>query len=122
LLGGNSAAVAGAGKDHPQEDVFRIPKSLKPGDAEPYPVSELSPAEAAAAKDPDVTRAGTGPTVPPDLTPDQLLRVKVRIRHLNEKKDEFTKALDFGLAEKCRDEADALGRLLVWYEWGRRPR
>jgi hypothetical protein len=102
------------GHNTPKDDVFHIPKNLSA--VEPYSVSGTAP-----VPDHDTTKAGTAPTVPPDLTAAQLLRIKVRIRILNEKKGEFLKALDFGLAEKCADEADGLARLLMWYEWRHKP-
>jgi ATP-dependent Clp protease ATP-binding subunit ClpA len=106
---GHSLAV-----DAPREDVFRIPKSLMPGDAQPYPVTDLWDDEPAVplAEDPDATR----PAVPPDVTADQLQIVKDRVRRLNEQAQAFVAEQDFVLAARCRDEAEALARLLMWYE------
>jgi hypothetical protein len=41
--------------------------------------------------------------------------VRHRIRHLTEQAAVFVAALDFPLAARCRDEADALTRLLDLY-------
>src|SRR5207253_2976347 len=86
LLGHNTGMVAGAAPDYPT------------------PV------------DSEATQPGTGPTIPPDLTADQLQMIRERIRHLTEQKEVFVAAMDFVLAAKCRDEADALARLLLWYD------
>jgi ATP-dependent Clp protease ATP-binding subunit ClpA len=101
LLGHNTPMIAGAAPDAPKEDVVRIPKSLEPQAAETYPVSEL-------------------PLV--DLTAAQLQMIRDRIRHLTEQRDVFVEAADFVLAARCRDEADALARLLAWYDWARGQR
>jgi ATP-dependent Clp protease ATP-binding subunit ClpA len=101
LLGHNTGMISGAAPERPEEDVFRIAKSLKPGTAETYPVSD---------------EAWDAPTGPPELTADQLQMIQDRIRHLTEQKEVFVAALDFALAARCRDEAEALKRLLAWYE------
>jgi ATP-dependent Clp protease ATP-binding subunit ClpA len=107
LLGHNTGMIAGAAPERPEEDVFRIAKSLKPGSVEPYAVSD-EPVD--------------DPPGPAELTPDQLQMIHDRIRHLTEQKEVFAAALDFALAARCRNEADALRQLLAWYERGRGTR
>ncbi len=102
-----------------REEVLNLLGHNMPQDVAPV-IASVAPA--ASAVDPDVTKPGTGSGIPPNLTPDQLNIVKERIRLLNEQKDVFIAAQDFALAARCRDEAHALARLLVWYDWARRPR
>ena len=54
---------------------------------------------------------------PPTLTPEQLRLVRERIEQLDMEKERFVATQDFERATRCRDEADALKRLLAWYEW-----
>jgi ATP-dependent Clp protease ATP-binding subunit ClpA len=93
--------------DLPPGDAFRIPKSLEPEAeaAAPFPVSD---------------EQWDAPTAPPDLTGELLELVKERIRLLNEQKEEFVGAQEFAKAVNCRDEVEALKRLLRWYSWARR--
>lgn len=56
-------------------------------------------------------------TTPYDLTAEHLQIVYERIRLLQEQKDAFVAAENFAPAARCRDEAEALDRLLAWYEW-----
>ena len=110
LLGQNTGMIAGAAPDAPKDDVHLIPKSLKPGEIETYPVSEFTWDESTAAAPPA--------SLPP-LTDDQLRMIRDRIQHLNEHRQVFVEEQDFVLAARCRDEAEALTRLLAWYESAR---
>ena len=101
LLGHNTAMIAGGAPDAPKDEVHHIPVSLKPGEAETYPVSEIT-WDAPAA-----------------LTDEHLQTVRDRVRRLNEQTQAFVTEQDFVLAARCRDEAEALTRLLAWYEAAR---
>jgi ATP-dependent Clp protease ATP-binding subunit ClpA len=80
-------------------DVFHIAKSLKPEKAETYPVSEPKP-------------------LPLSDTHLQILRNLLEKR--NTEKEECIQKQDFEGAVRYRDEADALRRILAWYEWSHR--
>jgi ATP-dependent Clp protease ATP-binding subunit ClpC len=69
---------------------------------------------------PGGTPAPADPTRPEPLTADQLGMIADRIRHLTEQVQVFVAAADFTLAARCRAEADALTRVVAWYEWVRR--
>jgi ATP-dependent Clp protease ATP-binding subunit ClpA len=99
LLGHNTPMVAGTAPDVPREDVFHMPKSLSPNTYETYPVSDLTP--------------------PEPLTAEQLQMIRDHIRYLTEQAEVFVVAQDFTPAARCRDEADALTRLVARYEWAR---
>jgi|SRR5579883_412211 len=51
------------------------------------------------------------------LSDEQLQLIRERIRRLAEQTQVFVADQDFALAARCRDEAEALKLLLVWYEW-----
>jgi ATP-dependent Clp protease ATP-binding subunit ClpC len=57
------------------------------------------------------------PSPPVPLTEDELRVIRDRVRRLGEQKESFIAEQDFVQAARCRDEADAIRRLLVWYEW-----
>jgi hypothetical protein len=88
--------------------------ALTTPDATPTPV-------ALASIDPDEPVKPIHPR-PIPLNPKQLQTIRERIRHLTKQKDAFVGAMDFGLAERCQYEADALTRLVEWYEWARARR
>ena len=54
---------------------------------------------------------------PAHPTAEQLQLIHDRIKRLNEQKEVFVMEQDFVLAARCRDEAEALTRLLSWYAW-----
>jgi ATP-dependent Clp protease ATP-binding subunit ClpA len=59
---------------------------------------------------------------PLPLTDVQLWLVRDRVRRLGERAASHAAARVPARAAKCRDEADALMRLLAWYEWFREQR
>jgi ATP-dependent Clp protease ATP-binding subunit ClpC len=60
-------------------------------------------------------------TTPAALTAEHLELVRDRIRRLAEQMQAFVTEQDYALAARCRDEVEALTRLVAWYEWVRRP-
>jgi ATP-dependent Clp protease ATP-binding subunit ClpC len=60
-------------------------------------------------------------TTPAALTAVHLELVRDRIRRLAEQMQVFVTEQDYVLAARCRDEVEALTRLVAWYEWVRRP-
>jgi hypothetical protein len=65
---------------------------------------------------PHVVSIATLPTPPTD---EQIRLIEERIDRLNVEKEQFALGGDFERAAKCRDEADALARLVAWYRWDR---
>jgi ATP-dependent Clp protease ATP-binding subunit ClpA len=61
------------------------------------------------------------PAAPPpvSLTADQLRAIRERLRQLNEEKEACVARQEFERAAQLRDDAEALARLLAWYEWFR---
>ena len=59
------------------------------------------------------------PVAPAQLTEDEIRLVEERIDRINVEKEQFVLSGDFERAAKCRDEADALARLVAWYRWYR---
>jgi ATP-dependent Clp protease ATP-binding subunit ClpA len=56
-------------------------------------------------------------TTPAALTAEHLEIVRDRIRRLAEQMQVFVDEQDYALAARCRDEGEALRRLVAWYEW-----
>ena len=60
-------------------------------------------------------------TTPVALTAEHLELVRDRIRQLTEQMQAFVTDQDYALAARRHQEAEALMRLVAWYEWVRRP-
>lgn len=56
--------------------------------------------------------------MPKDLSDEQLQVVRKRIQLLTDNKEAFVADEDYEQAATCRDEEEALTRLLAWYAWG----
>ncbi len=62
---------------------------------------------------------GVLPLPPQRVTDEQVQLIRERIQHLNEWKEKLVAGQEFSLAAKCRDEVEALSRLVAWYDWFR---
>ena len=77
---------------------------------------------ASVPTEPEEEQPEPEPTVPTDLTWEQLRTVRERIQFLNEQKESLVAAEEFERAAECRDEVETLKLLLEWYQWAGRGR